>query len=58
MQKWEYKTVATWNERVMNAYGSNGWELVATTGSGYDTLCYFKRPVELEVQPTQEGSSE
>ena len=50
MQKWEYKV---WFyelgdlEQLLNAYGDEGWELVAAAGTDEDRnerWFYFKRP--------------
>ncbi len=50
MQKWEYfvtfSGMVGLSEKVLNEYGSMGWELVSVyIGSGM-TFYYFKRPVQ------------
>ena len=46
MEKWEYKCISIWGlgrttTLVLNEYGRDGWELVATWGVWH----YFKRRI-------------
>ena len=42
MQKWEYIVLQAPDQRELNSYGSNGWELVAIDQS---SRFYLKRPI-------------
>lgn len=50
MKRWEYKVTTRGDEPSLNAFGKNGWELVAVVpmySSGEDTSSrhYFRRPI-------------
>jgi hypothetical protein len=42
---WEYKVIhISMDERSLNTFGGDGWELVAIDSEGRDKVYYFKRP--------------
>ncbi len=48
MQKWEYVTALTMrelNDKKLNEYGANGWELVCVVTSSIAWSYYFKRRI-------------
>jgi hypothetical protein len=48
MQKWEYYTATSMtvlNDKRLNEYGANGWELICVVGSSMAWNYYFKRRI-------------
>ncbi len=48
MQKWEYHTaisVSEFNDKKLNEFGANGWELICVVGGRIAWNYYFKRRI-------------
>ena len=46
MEKWEYLVLRDVDDRDLNLYGIDGWELVTALKVNMQAVYYFKRPLD------------